>query len=169
MKAINTFSFISLMLIFFGCEKEGPAGPAGPAGADGNANVVSTNVTSSAWVYVNSSWEISFAYPEITQEIINSGAVLVYIKVNESYNQLPLTFYQSQEYSTSIQVSTYNGGVTMFWSDSDLVQPINPGSQTFKIVVIASSVMRQNPNVNYNNYEDVSRAFDLNEKHVVKN
>ena len=157
-KSITSLVLLVTMTIFSSCKKEGPAGP---AGKDGNANVVSSTITSSSWAYTEPSWAITFTDPAITQEIINSGAVLVYIKVGDNYTQLPLTFYLSSSYSSTIEVSTFVGGLSLFWTDSDLVQPNNPGSQTFKVVVIAGSGMIQNPNVDYSNYEEVKSKFNL--------
>lgn len=159
-KTIKTLMLLAAITIFGGCAKEGPAGE---DGKDGNANVVSTTITSTDWTFNDPSWVLSLNYPAITQNIINSGAVLVYVKVGESYNQLPLTFYQSSSYSSSVEVSTFVGGLDLFWTDSDLIQPIYPGSQTFKIVVIASSGMIQNPNVDYSNYEEVCSTFNIAE------
>lgn len=157
-KTISALLLLVTMTLFSSCKKEGPAGP---AGKDGNANVVSSTITSSSWAYAAPSWVITFTNPAITQEIINSGAVLVYLKVGNSYNQLPLTFYPSSDYSTTIEVSTFVGGLSLFWTDSDLIQPINPGSRTFKVVVIAASGRIQNPNVDYSNYEEVKSTFNL--------
>lgn len=157
-KTITSLVLLVTMTIFSSCKKEGPAGP---AGEDGNANVVSSTITSSSWAYTAPSWAITFTYPAITQEIINSGAVLVYIKVGNNYNQLPLTFYPSASYSSTIEVSTFVGGLSLLWTDSDLIQPNNPGSQTFKVVVIAASGLIQNPNVDYSNYEEVKSTFSL--------
>jgi hypothetical protein len=157
-KTITSLVLLVTMTIFSSCKKEGPAGP---AGEDGNANVVSSTITSSSWAYTAPSWAISFTYPAITQDIINSGAVLVYIKVGNNYSQLPLTFYQSASYSSTIEVSTFVGGLSLFWTDSDLTQPNNPGSQTFKVVVIAASGLIQNPNVDYSNYEEVKSTFNI--------
>jgi hypothetical protein len=154
-KTISVLLFVSTMTIFSSCSKEGPAGK------DGNANVVSSTITSSSWVYNDPTWAITFNYPAITQEIINSGAVLVYMKVGNNYNQLPLTFYQSSSYSTTIEASNFVGGLTLFWTDSDLTQPINPGSRTFKVVVISASGMMQNPDVDYSNYEEVKTIFNI--------
>ena len=147
-------------LFFTGCKK-GDTGPAGTNGTNGNANVVSSTITSSNWSYVSPSWEIAFSYPAITQTILDKGAVLVYLKTGTSYAQLPMTFYQSASYSTSLEVSNFLGGVKIWWTDSDLTQPSNPGSWTFKIVVIAASGRAANPNVNYNDYNAVKKAFNL--------
>ena len=161
-KIFGTFALVC-GLLFTGCKKgdTGPAGPAGTNGTNGNANVVSSSITSSNWVYSSPSWGISFTYPAITQDIIDKGAVLVYLKVGSAYNQLPLTIYQSATYSSTYEVSTIVGGLTIFATDSDLTQPNNPGSKTFKIVVIAASQRMANPNVNYGNYNEVKKAFNL--------
>ena len=152
-----------MVLALAGCKKgdTGPAGKDGKNGTNGNANVVSSSVTSSSWTYTAPSWQISFTYSPITQDIIDRGAVLVYIKAGSAYNQLPVTFYPASTYSRTYEVSTALNGVTIFCTDSDLTQPTNPGSQTFKIVVIAPSQLIKNPNVNLDNYEEVKKAFDL--------
>lgn len=157
-KTICTLLIFTSLTIFYSCQKEGPTGK---DGIDGNANVVSSSITASSWTFNDPSWKITFTYPAITQEIINTGAVLVYLKVGESYNQLPLTFYQSSDYSTSVEVSTFLGGLSIFWTDSDLTQPANPGSRTFKVVVIAASNIYKNKNINYSNYLEVKAAYNL--------
>lgn len=154
-KIIATLIFVLSVALFSGCTKEGPAGK------DGNANVSSTTLTASNWVYSAPSWVATLPYSAITQEIVNSGAVLVYIKVGESYNQLPLTFYQTDSYSTTIEVSTSPGQVTLFWTDSDLIQPDNPGSQSFKVVAIAAATMIDNPDLDYSSYDEVMSTFGL--------
>ncbi len=162
-KMLSMFA-LACGLLFTNCAKDGktgPAGPQGPAGANGNANVVSSTITSSNWAYTAPSWKISFTYPAITQDIIDKGAVLVYIKVGSAYNQLPLTIYPSSTYSRTYEVSTYLGGVDIFCTDSDLTQPTNPGSQNFKVVVIAASGKMANPNLNYDDYNAVKKAFNL--------
>jgi hypothetical protein len=140
---------VSLTTLFSGCKKED------------DVNIESSTVTVSNWVYEGKSWNTFISFSAITQDIINSGAVLAYIKVGESYNQLPLTFYQDATYSTTIEVASTVGGLKLFWSDSDLIQPNNPGSRTIKVVVIPSSGMIQNPSVDYSNYEEVKSAFNL--------
>ena len=150
---------IALMTIV-GCTKEGPQGPQGPTG---NANVVSSTVSTSSWIYENPSWRLNLSYPAITQDIIDKGAVLVYMRVGSTYAQLPLTFYQSSAYSTTIQVNTLVGGLILLWTDSDMTQPDNPGNREFKVVVIAASGLAQNPNLDFDSYEAVKQAYNLNE------
>ena len=148
-------------LLFTNCKKEGPQGPAGKDGTNGNANVVSSSITSSSWVYSSPSWSINFTYGAITQDIIDRGAVLVYMKVGSAYNQIPITFYPANNYSRTYDISTYVGGVTIYCTDSDLTQPTNPGTLTFKVVVIAASQLIKNPNVDLKNYTAVKQAFNI--------
>jgi len=154
---------LTLGLTLTSCKKgdTGPAGTAGTNGTNGNANVVSSSLTTSAWTYVSPSWEMTFTYPAITQSILDKGAVLVYVKSGNNYYQLPFTFYPAATYSQSYEVETYLGGLKVYVTDSDLTQPTNPGSLTFKVVVIAASQRLANPNVNYDNYDDVKKAFNL--------
>ena len=167
---MKTFKIFSLLLliagvtIFTGCEKEGPEGPSGKDGIDGvdgvdgedgNANVVSGTITSSSWIYVEPSWVILFNYAAITQDIIDNGAVLVYMKFDDTYFQLPFTAYQSSNYSTSVEVASYTGGLSIIWTDSDLTQPDKPGEFTFKIVVITASALAQFPDIDFSDYNAV--------------
>jgi hypothetical protein len=154
---------LTLGLTLTSCQKgeTGPAGPAGTNGTNGNANVVSSSITTSAWSYVSPSWEMTFTYPAITQNILDKGAVLVYVQSGTNYYQLPYTLYPQNTYSRTYTFVHYLGGLKVFVTDSDLTQPSNPGSLTFKVVVIAASQIDENPNVNYDNYEEVKKAFNL--------
>lgn len=159
---IKKLSFLllsSITLILASCEKEGPEGP---AGRDGNANVVSSIGVATSWTYINPSWVQRFSVPAITQEIVNSGAVLVYVQsTTGSYSQLPVTVYPSSSYSTTFEVGYNVGEVAIFATDSDLTQPNQPGAATFKIVVISASNKLKNPFLDYSNYEEVAKAFDI--------
>lgn len=159
-KIFGTFA-LACGLLFTGCKKEGPPGKDGTNGKDGNANVVSSSVTSGGWSYVSPSWEQAFTYPAITQNILDKGAVLVYVQSGSNYYQLPYTFYPSSTYSRTYTYVHYLGGLKVFVTDSDLTQPTNPGTLTFKVVVIAASGRAANPNVNYNDYNAVKKAFNL--------
>ena len=169
---MKTLKFLSigLLLILFtvSCGKRGPQGPLGYPGAPGNANVVSGTITTDNWDdYYAPSWGLTINYSEITRDIIEYGAVLVYMQHGDTYRQLPLTFFNiipdvsgDYYYSTSIEVSTFVGGVTIFWTDSDFWQPEHPGRKKFKIVVIASSEYRAY-DIDYSDYNQVKEAFDL--------
>ena len=166
-KKIVEKTFITLTLctlIFTTSCKKPEKGATGPAGPTGNANVQSTTVTISNWSYSAPSYYVNLSYSAITSNIINSGAVLVYAQTGTgTYSQLPLTVYPSSSYSSSLEVVSSLGSVQVIWTDSDLTQPANPGTWTFKIVAIASSAIAENPNVDLNDYNQVKAAFNLND------
>ena len=144
---------------FSNCEK-GEDGKDGIDGIDGNANVVSSSITSGSWSFVSPSWSQSFTYSAITQDILDNGAVLVYVASGVNYYQLPYTFYPSSSYSRTYNYVHYLGGLKVFVTDSDLNTP-EPGTLKFKVVVIEASGLMKNPNVDLNNYQAVKKAFNL--------
>ncbi|MFN5674365.1 MAG: hypothetical protein ACK46W_04755, partial [Bacteroidota bacterium] len=70
--------------------------------------------------------------------------------------------YPSSTYSRTYTFKHYLGGLSVIVTDSDLIQPDNPGLLTFKVVVIASSALAKHPNVDLNNYNEVKKTFELN-------
>ena len=152
-------------------------GPQGPAGHDGNANVASSTVTiyPNNWEWVNDcQWMVEIDYPAITDNVFNYGAVLVYMDVEGSWSQVPLTYYYQDllEYDdgteevinceASIEVSTLNdGGVRLFWTESDFYNGYRPDTHDFKIVAIEATVYSSRSDVDYSNYEAVKTAFQL--------
>jgi len=145
---------------FSNCEKVTVTGPAGKDGIDGNANVVSSSITSGSWSFVSPSWSQSFTYSAITQDILDNGAVLVYVASGVNYYQLPYTFYPTSSYSRTYNYVHYLGGLKVYVTDSDL-NTTEPGTLKFKVVVIEASGLMKNPNVDLNNYQAVKKAFNL--------
>ena len=144
----------------------------GPQGPMGNANVCSSTVTvySSDWYWDNNtSWRVDLKYEAITADITDHGAVLVYMEDRNTWRQLPYTFYynafdeQGNEffYSSSLEVSSYDEGVSIFWTENDFFDGYRPEDHRFKIVVIAASVYASRPDVDYSSYEAVKTAFQL--------
>lgn len=170
---MKRFSFICLTIIamsfFASCR--GPMGPAGPAGQDGNANVVSSTLTihSEDWYWDNGSWRVDVDYDAINANIYNTGAVFVYMKEGNTWRQIPLTFYYSQYddngvenfYSSSLEVSYYQGGVSIFWTENDFYDGFRPENRQFKIVVLAAGLYNARQDVDYSNYEEVKTVFQL--------
>lgn len=160
MKKVILLMMVAVAITFSSCTKEGKEGA---PGKDGNANVVSSTLTvyASDWIYEAPSWRVNMTYPAITQSIMDGGAVLVYIKnSSNTYSQLPLTIYTNASYSSTLEVATVLGGLTVFWTDSDLVQPDNPGGATLKVVVLAAG-MALEPGVDVSNYQSIKEAYQL--------
>ena len=155
-------------------------GPQGPAGHDGNANVASSTLTikSSDWQWQanNSQWMVEIDYPAINNNVFNHGAVLVYMDVDGAWSQVPLTYYY-QDWGTdengqqilinceaSIEVATLSdGGIRLFWTESDFYDGMRPDTHDFKIVAIEASVYATRSDVDYSNYNAVKTAFQLAE------
>ena len=161
MKIIKLVTIVFLIaMTFSNCEKVTVTGPAGEDGKDGNANVVSSSITSGSWSFVSPSWSQSFSYSAITQDILDNGAVLVYVASGVNYYQLPYTFYPTSSYSRTYNYVHYLGGLKVYVTDSDL-NTSEPGTLKFKVVVIEASGLMKNPNVDLNNYQAVKKAFNL--------
>ena len=152
-------------------------GPQGPAGHDGNANVASATVTiyPNNWEWVNDcQWMVEIDYPAITDNVYNHGAVLVYMDVEGAWSQVPMTYYYqdlltyddgTQEVincEASIEVATLSdGGVRLFWTDSDFYYGMRPDTHDFKFVAIEANVYRDRSDVDFSSYEAVKKAFQL--------
>ena len=152
-------------------------GPQGPAGHDGNANVASSTVTiyPNNWEWVNDcQWMVEIDYPAVTDNVFSHGAVLVYMDVDGAWSQVPLTYYYQDTYTNddgeqeiincaaSIEVATLNdGGVRLFWTESDFYDGMRPQTRNFKIVAIEASVYANRTDVDYSDYEAVKTAFQL--------
>ncbi len=181
MKKLSVICMMFLSVVFFAtCTKvgpmgpQGPQGPQGPAGHDGNANVASSTVTvkSSDWEWLNQygQWVVTIDYPAINNNVYNYGAVLVYMDVDGAWSQVPLTYYYQDlndageliNCEASIEVATLNdGGVRLFWTESDFYGGMRPQTCDFKIVAIEATVYSHHPDVDYSNYEAVKAAFQL--------
>lgn len=163
-------AFLAMAFVVSCRGPQGPVGPEGPAGNDGNANVASTSITvySNDWYWDNTSWRVDINYPMIDADIDDYGAVLVYMDNEGTWRQLPFTFYytdvvngQTVNCSSSLEVSTYVNGVSIFWTENDFYDGYRPDDRVFKIVVIAANLYNARQDVNYSDYQAVKAAFQL--------
>jgi hypothetical protein len=97
---------LSVSLFFTACTKEGPAGPsgtsgpagpAGPTGPVGNNAIIVKNISISTWTsgWGGTVYQGSAGVPEITNNIINGGAVLAYLSGGTSLAALPCTLSET--------------------------------------------------------------------------
>lgn len=163
---------VCLGLTFTSCKKAekgemGPQGVAGTNGTNGNANVktMTVTVTAADWTASGSGGMQStvITNTNITQDIIDKGAVMVYMVNAGQTSALPLMMYPSSSYGINMQFTASLNSLAITIQRTDLAAAVNPGTLTYKIVTIAASARMQNPNVNYNNYEEVKKAFNLSE------
>jgi hypothetical protein len=102
-----------------------------------NEIIVSNIIENVSWVQDGNSWYVSLTWGEITNNVINNGAVSVYMSDSNAkqWIELPFTTYFSPSYSTTFLTSYSEGLVEVYCVDSDLVLPDYPGTASFKIVV----------------------------------
>lgn len=160
---------LTLGLTLASCAKKGDTGPAGPAGTNGtngNANVKSKTIFVAGSEWINSPGESSVTkiVSEISTDIVNTGAVLVYIdNGGNNWTALPATttsttglvisFGYDIEPGKLILTAEVNANITLTASAF--------GNTNFRIVNIAGSGRLANPNLNYNDYNAVKKAFNL--------
>lgn len=149
----------------------GATGATGAQGPAGNANVSSEtfNVSSGDW---NSSYSINgstYYYtlsvalnaPIVTSDIVNSGVVEVFMLSGSSGNWLELPWIYRDFGPTEIYNFSYNTGtVNILDYISDGTEPIAAGGK-FKVVAIASSSVINTTKINWSNYNDIKRTFNL--------
>ncbi len=161
---------IGLSLIFSSCNKEGctdinAANYSSKAKTD-NGKCIYQNKTNILTVF-SSEWSgngvdgyiVTKPCSIITQSIYDKGAVMVYLKTDDTYVALPYSMYYGS-WTTHLVFEYRVGQIIIFTRDSDEAT-INPGTVDFKIVAIESSAIEQNPNVDLNDYESVVEAFNL--------
>ena len=146
------------------CQKEGPAGA---DGQDGNANVKSyeKTVNPNQWYDLSDEWVTAYAadfqMPEITQKIVDEGAVLVYFKTNGLYIMLPWIINQGDNITANLMSLFLVGGVSlkmeynMVVEGGEVIAPM-----TFKIVIIDGPPP---VSLNINNYDAVKEFYELSD------
>jgi hypothetical protein len=162
------FAILSIAMIVFGCSKDGEIGPQGPAGTNGsngtngtngNANVLGSGdftITPTDWLSSGNTKYVNISNSVISQQIVNTGVVMVYQKVNNNYIALPFSSggfdYRFAFGLNNLQiiVSTYNN--TAFTVTSNF---------TIRYVVISSTNKMAGSNINWQNYEEVKYKFNL--------
>ena len=152
---------------------QGASGTSGTNGKDGNANVQGRvfSFQPSEWVkkpYGTSGkydYSVSAALPEITKSVVDKGMVVAY-RGNGSggYTAIPLSYAfegASKVYVISYDIVHYVGGVTIWKGDSDGLTIAPSSVEMYKVVVVTPQGRIANPDLNYKNYAEVAKAFDL--------
>lgn len=100
--------------------------------------------------------------PIITSDIVNSGAVFCYYEQNYgNYVQMPITESAGQDLWIRHKLFDYETGYINFNFFDDDGASYNPGDCTFKVVTIESSKLKNSTNVDFKNYAEVKKAFNL--------
>jgi hypothetical protein len=180
MKNLNSILTICLaVIVISSCQKEGPIGPqgstgaTGPAGPQGGAKISDLifSVSSGTWEgpYSNPTGGLVYlkdiSVPFITQEIKENGVVLVYRRINYtsggySYTALPYAEVINNNSTRLWSYEVFIGTLRLLIQNTDN-NSHGYGGATFRVVAISATGRSANPNVNFNNYDEVKSAFDL--------
>jgi hypothetical protein len=179
---------IASLYLFNSCSKDVEVGPAGATGAtgatgaSGNANVKSFNITinNNDWdkaTGLGFIWIYTYDFPALTKSIMDSGMIIVYLKTTNgssySIDPLPLDNYLLMDASggtstftnissnPTFDTSTGKGKLLFVLNSSTVITSQNP--ITYRVVLATSHMRLANPNLNWNKYTEVKKAFNLND------
>lgn len=150
-------------LIFSSCKKA----ETGPAGKDGNANVQSTgevDLSSLTWTYQgdpsNDAYSCVYSNSAITQDVLDKGLVVAYIKTTDGWAALPFAavLYETDD----LTFEFVNGAVRFYYRDNnELTTTSNPTitSLITRIVIIPAQIKK--PDVDHSDYLEVKEAYNL--------
>jgi len=178
----NTFlSVVTTALMVFSMSCEGPQGPIGPVGppgvpgppgppgSGGAAEVFSINysIIADDWIDEGQPGDAEFfrfidlSVPEITDDIVNSGLVLAYYRVDgqSPWNFLPYTVINHDPEFVQVFDFTYDPGfVTLFVKATDRDGDRFEGDVR---VIVAEGIPITKKEIDYSNYEEVKNLFGL--------
>jgi hypothetical protein len=160
MKKIVLMLFAAATLIATGCTRVGPVGPQGPQGQQGpqgNANVIGSNPFAvSSWSRSGNTYFVNFKHYDITANIVDFGIVSVF----KSYGTNEWSPLPDINGKTSTVFNFYDEGFSIYVQNSDGTEPAFPGTVTFRVVVISSSLREANPNTNWKSYTETMKVLN---------
>jgi len=169
-KAASLLLSLSILLSFalFLTSCEGDQGPAGPAGEDAEFTSITVTFTGAEAGITGSFSEYNIDVPEITQDIVDHGVVLVYL--NDSLNPEPegrwilIPFAMIVEDITISFIYSYGvGTLSMVFNSSDAEWPFSADSYYhLKIVILAGATQG---GVNLGNFEEINPCY-LNDRPI---
>jgi hypothetical protein len=124
-----------------------------------------TDITSGTyvvgWTFDAPSYKTQISEPLITQDIIDNGAVMVYMSNgNGGWIALPCTLPIDDTYASTFSFVLYDGGLTVWKTDTDMLT-LDPGTTTFKVVILSQHGLIQHPGLDLTNYIEVEKELNL--------
>ena len=155
----------------------GPAGPAGPAGAAGTAKVFDFQGIDFT---ADDEYTVGIEYAANTMTVGANDVVLVYEFAGAATNNttywkpLPQTYYYNNN-PVVYNFAYSNVAVLIFIEAAEAVLPTLPAGfvtdQVFRVVVLPGSLRNgreMKPNIDYKNYEEVAKYYNITEASVKK-
>ena len=153
---------IGIAAFFSSCTKDGATGPTGPQGPAGNANVQQYTyiITSGSWSKVSATqWSYNTTLGVPTTDVAD-----VYFSENGA-SFLPLPYGSLFSSGDNLTFGYQTGaGLTLFYTNPSSVAP--PSTIYANVFVVPPAVMKQHPNTNWNDYNQVSAI--MNDKNLSK-
>lgn len=185
MKRIIYLIALSCCLFIASCNKdvievEGPTGPQGATGAtgpagtpgmDGNANIISRNITYYVSDFVEQGtpgeqlhkYTATKSISDITDDVYNNGAVIVYYRGFGSsvpWYSLPQTIYENGGTYTLTYAHSL-GQLTVQKYDADLTSEPPSFDLHLKVIILPSMYGKKDIPINWDKYEEVKDYFNL--------
>jgi hypothetical protein len=155
---------------------QGPPGPAGQNGTGGGSTAfvfTSGADTTDADGYFSRGLTMSSAAEAAA--FLQESAILVYVKAQGAYWALPgLVNFGTGKQSQYTFVHLVEGStlwidiVPLDWSENQNTAPVRIAQDIKVIIIPASSGMRKNSAINWNNYEEAIAALGLTDKDAKK-
>jgi hypothetical protein len=160
-------TLLSFTFLITSCAKDGEDGAPGAQGPAGNANVKSFNfmVTPGQWqatggVGVDYERYVDLSVAEVTQDIVDNGAVLVYWKSSGSAVQLPVTFPTGG--NTLNLLSSFSvGTVSLEYYFSNFSSFTVNQNFDFKVIVIDGTLRLQHPEIDWTDSKSIALGLNL--------
>jgi len=151
-KILNLIAIAILAISISGCKKD---------------EQPQMEINSELYTIYNWNWDEPYHYkeiniPEITKNVIDNGAILVYLKIPNSdiYYQIPSSWAISEGISIYFELSIEIGKIQIEMSSSNQ-EFLSPYPMTFKVVVIEGNQLKLNPDVDLKNYNEVIQTFNI--------
>ncbi len=153
--------FLGILVFSFGCSKDNP----------GPTSVQARTFIATDWSYESPEYYKDLILPELTSSNINLASVNVYFSIDdgENWTALPYTQYNGSSPNYFMNFTIRVNYVRIMWiyntSLSEGKDPNKYYGKTvhFKVVVTSSIVRQANPDVDFNDYDEVKERFKLSD------
>jgi len=171
-KTILFSLLIMSAVLWTGCSQEGPAGI---DGIDGNANVTASPwYTPNAWKGTTGNWYFNITNPEISQDIVEGGAILAYVNLpGDLYNESTVRPLPAYAIGANWDFLLPNDGQLYgnIEFTSDMVNRPGTTGYNFRFILISSNYTLKSATLNTPglndlkkmSYKDVCKLFGIKE------
>lgn len=166
----------------------GPPGPQGPEGISGVNGFIGTAIDVLGDLTAENSYTLTLFFDDINLEVLESDAVLVYMKVGdgqddangvpiEIFRALPQTYFQGDktvQYNfdfTFEDVFIFLDGINSDGTELDFAELDEEFrlDQKFRVIVLPADFVQNRQQLDLNNMKSVMKEFNIKETDVIKN